>query len=371
MNHGPPLKKTRSFGDSLSNADDAVCNGSSSTVFFPQSHSDTLSASPSFSLHHPKTVRFQQSLLILVLLNLLRRLLKSCFAVNLVDPRRSLLSLKQELPKVLANVGYVSSSCFESLCLTFQVFFQTNTFHLLSQDLPQLCSYAALFGAEVRSVFLHLDDVVKMKELTVFSHMISELKLTLTNQNDLEFFRTSTCFPRLKHLHVGVNSSIVVPFVDMLKDNDTVTCVNLRNNSIGVEGARALAEALIVNTYVITINLWNNSIGVEGARALAEALKLNDCVTVINLGYNSIGDEGARALAEALKVNATLTTVNLRYNSIGIEGARALAEALKDNDTVTSVNLRYNFIGDEGAVVLSQLLTHNCKVSVHGISTQS
>jgi Ran GTPase-activating protein (RanGAP) involved in mRNA processing and transport len=55
----------------------------------------------------------------------------------------------------------------------------------------------------------------------------------------------------------------------------------------------------------------------------------------LDLSYNSIGDDGAKALAEALKTNSTLTTLDLQNNSIGPDGAKALAEALKTNSTVT------------------------------------
>ena len=77
---------------------------------------------------------------------------------------------------------------------------------------------------------------------------------------------------------------------------------------------------------------------------------------------NEMGDEGARALSEALKVNTTLDTLKLsceqeesedgrtaeigsnQYqqagNKIGDEGARALSEALKTNTTLQSLNLR-------------------------------
>jgi hypothetical protein len=45
-------------------------------------------------------------------------------------------------------------------------------------------------------------------------------------------------------------------------------------------------------------------------------------VTTLRLPYNSIGDEGAKALAEALKENPVLTTLNASHNSIRVEGAK-------------------------------------------------
>ncbi len=46
----------------------------------------------------------------------------------------------------------------------------------------------------------------------------------------------------------------------------------------------------------------------------------------MRLVWNSIGAEGAIAIAEALKVNAVLTTLDLGANDIGVEGAIAIAE---------------------------------------------
>ena len=75
---------------------------------------------------------------------------------------------------------------------------------------------------------------------------------------------------------------------------------------------------------------------------------------------NEVCDEGARALSEALKVNTTLQTLNLSCvqqqqqhdstmtqqqqrhktgNGIGVEGSRALSEALKVNTTLQALNL--------------------------------
>ena len=45
---------------------------------------------------------------------------------------------------------------------------------------------------------------------------------------------------------------------------------------------------------------------------------------------NSIGVEGAKAIAEALKVNAVLTKLDLKYNKLGEAGKKAVREAVKD-----------------------------------------
>ena len=103
---------------------------------------------------------------------------------------------------------------------------------------------------------------------------------------------------------------------------------------------------LVKNNEATTLYLENNQIGVEGAKALANALRINTSVTTLELGYHSkIGHEGAKALANSLRINTSVTTLHLRDNQIGDEGAKTLANALKINTTVNfyqSCTFRFN-----------------------------
>jgi len=76
--------------------------------------------------------------------------------------------------------------------------------------------------------------------------------------------------------------------------------------------------------------LVGGDITYKGAKALAEALKMNSTVTVLALAFNNIGDKGTAALAEGLKLNRTITYISLDHNNIGEEGAAALA-SIKDS----------------------------------------
>ena len=57
--------------------------------------------------------------------------------------------------------------------------------------------------------------------------------------------------------------------------------------------------------------------------------RVNAVLTELQLGGNTIGDEGAIAIAEALKVNAVLTKLNLEYNSMGDAGEKAVRDAVR------------------------------------------
>ena len=109
-----------------------------------------------------------------------------------------------------------------------------------------------------------------------------------------------------------------------------LTVLDLHDNKIGVDGAKAIAEALKVNPVLTSLDLQMNSIGDDGAKAIAEALKVNPVLTELQSGGNSIGIDGAKAIAEALKVSPVLTKLYLNNNNLGDAGGKAVREAVKD-----------------------------------------
>ncbi|KAL0240793.1 hypothetical protein GEMRC1_006029 [Eukaryota sp. GEM-RC1] len=172
---------------------------------------------------------------------------------------------------------------------------------------------------------------------------------------------TSVLWMALKDNSIGSEGAIAI--ADALKVNSTVTDVHLEDNSIGNEGAIAIADALKINSTVTELCLHNNSIGNAGVIAIADALKVNSSVSTLWLDKNSIGYEGVIAIAEALKVNSTVSRFHLDYNSIGNEGAIAIADALKFNSTVSEIDLNDNSIGDKGVFAIIEALKTNSTVS--------
>ncbi|KAL0250971.1 hypothetical protein GEMRC1_000185 [Eukaryota sp. GEM-RC1] len=366
--------------------------------------SATSASSITESPNRPKHgIRFQQSLSVLIKMHSIKRFFKSCSELN-DDASHELshssnlktplfLCLQHLLSPFFMNVGYVSVRFFDSTCLAVNVFFQTNTFSVVSQDLPLLCSFGSLFGAEVQSAFVHRDGIFNFEELFNYSNLITGMDVEVRNQNDLQFIsKSSIIFPNLKQIIVHrVDYSVYLQLFKLLKENIPITSMSLNGNSIGDEGARVLAEALKVNTTLTNIDLGENSIGNEGAKALADALTVNTTVRRIELWNNDFGNEGAIALADALrvntvlasleldglhigdqgaivladvlKVNSGLTFLNLGYNPIGVGVVRVLAEALKVNTTLTRFDLSGRSIGDEGAAALADALRVNSSVT--------
>jgi hypothetical protein len=116
------------------------------------------------------------------------------------------------------------------------------------------------------------------------------------------------------------------------------------------------------NESLTSLNLGYNKIGVEGAKAIAQALEKNESLTSLYLMNNKIGAEGAKALAQALEKNESLTSLDFWNNKIGDEGAKAIAQALEKNESLTSLELWNNDISEELKSQIKTLIERNCKI---------
>jgi hypothetical protein len=120
---------------------------------------------------------------------------------------------------------------------------------------------------------------------------------------------------------------------------------NLLKNRFDVESAKKLAKMGAENGIMLSgmtcnqtaADFWGQSLQPADAILIASDLQFMEVLTSVVLRFNSIGDDGANAIAVALKANAVLTTLHLDNNSIGAEGAKAIAEALKVNAVVTTL----------------------------------
>ena len=164
---------------------------------------------------------------------------------------------------------------------------------------------------------------------------------------------------QLQSLSLSYNLISPMGAVPLLKGIANVKALDLRYNSIGKDGAQALASILHTNTKLQKLSIRNNYIGPNGATHLAKALEANTCVEKLDLGTNSIGNVGAEAIAKLLQTNQTLRCLCLGSNDLDAEGIRHIAQGLRYNTTLEVLNLGGNEIGDEGAKELAEMLRHN------------
>ena len=151
--------------------------------------------------------------------------------------------------------------------------------------------------------------------------------------------------------------------------NDLIR-LDLLQNSIGDEGASAIANAIIdadaspassfisfqsscleSNSCIVELGLERNRVGDEGLISISRMLETNTSLYTLSLSRNCIGFEGVvKGLSPALKVNRTLEVLNLMWNeNIGDRGAMSLGDALRENRTLKTLLLVKCGISDFGA----------------------
>lgn len=88
----------------------------------------------------------------------------------------------------------------------------------------------------------------------------------------------------------------------------------------------------------------SNTIGLQGAKALARELEMTTCMESLNLEHNLLGDSSVAILCEALIANSSLRRLNLSRNNIADRGAASLGTLLECHDTLVELNVSWNGI---------------------------
>jgi hypothetical protein len=165
-------------------------------------------------------------------------------------------------------------------------------------------------------------------------------------------------FPNLRTLNLAGTD---LPIADILAILDEVKphieTVFLGGNSIGVEGAKKLAESWLASARaLLRLDLRYNDIGGVGMEAICKAL-VSTPVQHLYIEGNQIGDLGAAATAKLLEdPKSQLEQLFMGANEIQASGAQALASSLYVNKKISKIYLEGNKIGGEGADSFSSVL---------------
>eukprot|EP00294_Goniomonas_avonlea_P007844 CAMPEP_0114561752 /NCGR_PEP_ID=MMETSP0114-20121206/12168_1 /TAXON_ID=31324 /ORGANISM="Goniomonas sp, Strain m" /LENGTH=731 /DNA_ID=CAMNT_0001747401 /DNA_START=118 /DNA_END=2313 /DNA_ORIENTATION=+ len=179
-----------------------------------------------------------------------------------------------------------------------------------------------------------------------------------------ESYQVEPDIPGSMSTEAKLSWSFVCGLCEYLKQNSTLTELDLRRCAIGDSGAKKVSEFLLVNRGLRKIILENNNIGDSGCLALVPGLENSRTLIELHLSRNKITGKGAAALASALASNRTLTLLDLstsdnpNENAVGDEGCVALGRAVATNNVFLYLNLSgRNSISPTGAGALGQGLS--------------
>ncbi len=137
-----------------------------------------------------------------------------------------------------------------------------------------------------------------------------------------------------------------------LSRNRTLVMLDVGQNQIGVEGARAICRALYRSRELRELRLYNNALGVKGAEEVRGLLESNRSITSMSLSENQFGDAGAAEIAKGLGRTRTLAVLDLNENQIAEVGATSLARAVLGNSSLLRITMRGNDLGPAGRKAL-------------------
>eukprot|EP00934_Nitzschia_sp_Nitz4_P004180 Nitzschia sp. Nitz4//scaffold283_size24287//3404//6138//NITZ4_008401-RA/size24287-augustus-gene-0.28-mRNA-1//1//CDS//3329545642//4170//frame0 len=124
-----------------------------------------------------------------------------------------------------------------------------------------------------------------------------------------------------------------------LSQNANLTVLKLGYNNLGDFGVATIATGIAAHSSLILLDLGFNNFGDEGAKALSAAMrhaaKTNSGGTVrtLYLAGNSIGEDGALAIADFIRQGSRLRKLYLTGNRIRSGGVRAIAEAILEDES--------------------------------------
>jgi hypothetical protein len=165
-----------------------------------------------------------------------------------------------------------------------------------------------------------------------------------------------------------------ITIADAIRDMGALSVLSLKKNQLGTkEAGIVLGQMLKTNSTLKDLDISENmyysggwKIDPEFVQGLAAGIKDNGAISSVNMLDNSIGIEQARALASLLKEHPTLkslcgnkgdeTELDMSGKRMGAGGAIMLATEIVGNRALASLNLVSNRLGAEGAKIIAAIL---------------
>ena len=182
--------------------------------------------------------------------------------------------------------------------------------------------------------------------------------LLFSKINELTLLNCSCTIPNL----------LVAVISTYLKNNDTLSKLNISNNKIMHEEIKLISEAVSTNTTLKRLNLSHNVISDDGVFFFIKCLKINKTMNELDLSGNSITDAGAKMLAGIIPENTTLLELNISKNCISTEGVMDILKACAINRTLHTLVCTHNNLSKSGYMTIIEYIKNEKAVQIIKIS---
>jgi len=146
-----------------------------------------------------------------------------------------------------------------------------------------------------------------------------------------------------------------------MRENVMLKTIDLRGNNIRADGLVVLAHALRSGSSVESVCLKWNHVGSHerGVQALSDVMRSNQTISHLDLRNNKIGSECGKHFGDMLRENSTLTHLDISWNDLGPEGGKALLNGIQANHSLIDCQLSGNRIAEDTLHAIAFILRRN------------
>ncbi|XP_071988626.1 NACHT, LRR and PYD domains-containing protein 12-like [Engystomops pustulosus] len=194
---------------------------------------------------------------------------------------------------------------------------------------------------------IHLASVIRnnpsLKRLDLLKNALSGPLLS----NLMEALSSPAC--RIEELHLSSNNlpdTFCIQMASVLRNNQSLVCLNLSDNSLCGPHLSDLMEALSSPACRIEeLHLCANNLPDMSCIQLASVLKNNQSLKSLNLSHNSLCGPQLSDLMEALSSPACrIEELQLAYNDLEDTSCIQLASVIRNNQSLKRLNLSGNYL---------------------------
>jgi Ran GTPase-activating protein (RanGAP) involved in mRNA processing and transport len=153
-----------------------------------------------------------------------------------------------------------------------------------------------------------------------------------------------------------------------LRNNTTLTKLNLNHNPISDVGVHSLAKLLAMNnTKIEKLYLCNIDITDQGAHYLAEMLRSNTTLEVLGVFQNQLSDQGMQELANVLaKHNTSLKRLYIQDNGLITDASvDSLIYMFNSNQSLIEIDMQHSDLSANGIQRLKAAANKKANFRLH------
>jgi hypothetical protein len=153
-----------------------------------------------------------------------------------------------------------------------------------------------------------------------------------------------------------------------MRENVVLKTIDLRGNNIRADGLVVLSHALQSSPNVVSVCMKWNHVGSHerGIQALCDVLRSNQSISHVDLRNNKLGPECGKYLEQMLRDNSSLTHLDLSWNELGPEGGKALLGGIQGNHSLIECQLSGNRMTEDTLHAIAFILRRNRQTAPMG-----